>query len=62
MSNQLLTVFDVAKKLQVSQVSVRRWISQGKISYIKVGRCTRFDSDEIDRWIEKRSIPAGGAR
>ena len=37
MTNKLLTPDQIAAKLNVSGVSVRLWIRQGKIAYQKIG-------------------------
>lgn len=44
---ELIRVDSVAKMLGVHPVSVRRWVSQGKIPHIKIGSAIRFDRDKI---------------
>ena len=48
-AGRLLTVHDVAHALSVSEHTVRLWLMQGKISYVKLGRCTRISEHELTR-------------
>ncbi len=45
--NRLVTIDDVAEMLQVSVATVRRLVRSGKIPAVRVGRCLRFDPDEV---------------
>lgn len=56
--SQLLTIKDVAEKLQVAQVTVRKWLEQGKITYIKVGGAIRFRPEWLEGWLDKKTIKA----
>lgn len=53
---QLLTSSEVAKQLKVSEGTVRNWVHQKQIPYVKVNRSLRFDQDKIDHWLRQRSI------
>lgn len=46
----LWAVIDVAQYLRVSERTVRDWIYQRKIPFLKVGRCVRFDPAVIESW------------
>jgi len=50
----LLTIVEVAKKLQFSTKSVRRWIKQGRFGPkpIKFGNKLRFPRGEVIDWIQ----------
>lgn len=52
----LLTIKQVAQKLQVAEVTVRKWQEQGKIAYIKLPQGIRFREEWIENWLEKRTI------
>lgn len=58
----LLNYSQVAEILGVSQITVRRWVSERKIPCKKIGRSVRFDLDELLLWIHEQSVPAGGRR
>jgi len=55
--NRLLTYEELAEVLQVSPGTLRNWVSQEFIPFVKVGRVVRFDPETINRWIRKRSNP-----
>lgn len=49
----LLTEQDVADLFGVSPSAVRKWRSQGKIAFIKVNNTVRFETAEIESFIER---------
>lgn len=50
----LLSSAQVAKRLGVSVWTVGRLLKHQGLPYIVVGRCRRFDQDELERWIDER--------
>ena len=44
---QLMTVPDVAKRCNISTVTVRRLVHNGGLPYIRVGGQLRFDRDQL---------------
>lgn len=58
----LLTVPQVADRLNVTQACIRRWILERKITTIKLGRLTRIPFTEIDRLMTAGLRPARPAR
>ncbi len=56
-SNCLMTIKDVAKLLQTSDRSIRRWISTGDFPpgiQIAAGS-VRWKREDIDNWLENRA-------
>jgi nitrogen PTS system EIIA component len=51
-----LTIKDVAKLLNVSYATIRRWLKQGKIPGYKLGNQIRFARNEIEDWIVQSKI------
>jgi excisionase family DNA binding protein len=47
MKQPLLTVKQTAATMQVSERSVRRWIADGRIEIVRVGRCIRISERAI---------------
>ena len=47
-----LTTEEVAEQLQVSEVTVRRWIQQGKMRAAKLGKSWRIDQEDVNRFFE----------
>jgi excisionase family DNA binding protein len=59
---ELLTVREVAQTLRVSPMTIRRYIADGKLSAVRVGRSVRVSRDAIERFIEPVAPSAFGAR
>lgn len=51
-SEPLLTTPEVAEMLAVEEQTVRLWVSRGRIPFLKVGRCTRYDRTVIMQWLK----------
>ena len=58
--NCLLTISEFAKTLKVTPACVRRWITERKITTVKLGRLVRVPADEIQRLVSKGMRPAKG--
>ena len=56
MSDKLVNVRELSKKLGLSVNTLYCWVSQRKIPYVKCGRLTKFDPGEIGRWIKDNSV------
>ncbi len=52
---RLLTVTDVAKRLQVHPITVRRHIKAGKLRALHVGRNIRIRNDDLDAYLRPES-------
>ena len=55
--DRLLTYDQLARALQISPGTLRNWVSQDYIPHVKLGRCVRFNSDDINNWLKQRSCP-----
>lgn len=53
----LLTPEQVADLLQVEVASLRRWVTEGRIPFHRVGRKTRFSRSDIDAIIDAAQVP-----
>ena len=54
---RLLSLEDVADRLQVSDQSVRRWIKAGKLAAYKPGLEWRISPSDLEDFLETRSYP-----
>ncbi len=61
-TSTLLTYGQTAQLLGVAQTTLRRWVMERRIPFIKLGRSVRFNPAEIDQWLVDQSIPVGGLR
>jgi excisionase family DNA binding protein len=50
-SQRLLTIADVADHCQVSPRSVRRWIDNGRLRAIRLGRSIRVSEGDLARFL-----------
>lgn len=55
----LLTVKDMAIRLQVKEKTIYAWASQRKIPCLRVNAALRFDATEIEQWLQKSHVPIG---
>ena len=62
MTISLLTVKDLATRLQVKDKTVYAWASRGKIPCVKVNGAIRFDAREIEHWLQQCHVPIGPPR
>ncbi len=46
-----LKLKDVTELLNVSETTVKRWISDGKIPYYRLNNQYRFSRSEIENWV-----------
>jgi PTS system nitrogen regulatory IIA component len=46
-----LKLKDVAELLDVSETTIRRWISQSKIPYYRLNQQLRFSRSEVENWV-----------
>lgn len=54
MSDEILTIEEVAKYLRVSERTVYDWAQKGEIPAGKIGTVWRFKKDEIEKWVNER--------
>ena len=50
----ILTIKEVAERLQVSERTVSDWAQKGEIPCGKLGNSWRFKRSDIDRWLDKK--------
>jgi excisionase family DNA binding protein len=50
----LVDIETVSHSLGISTRQVRRFVAEGQIPFVRVGHLIRFDSDELNRWIDDR--------
>ena len=55
----LLSIKDAARSLACSEAMLRKWIHQGKLPRVKVGRLTRIRQSDIEAWVRVGLQPIG---
>ena len=56
----LLTIGEVALRLNVQVRHVRRLVHERRIPYIKWGHLLRFDESDVEQWLVEQRRPAAG--
>lgn len=54
MTEGVMTIEEVARRLRVSQRTVLRLLAKKEIKGYKVGRAWRFEVSDVDRYIEQQ--------
>ena len=57
-ASQPLTVFQAAEALNVSPFTVRAWMAQRRIGFVRLGRAVRVPENEIRRLLDHGFVPA----
>jgi len=50
--NRLIDIDELADYLKLKKQTIYNWLSQRKISGIKVGGVWRFDRKDVDNWLQ----------
>ena len=53
MSNELMTVKDLAQRLKVTEITIRRWLARGQLTGIDTPAGWRFEEKDIQAWIDQ---------
>lgn len=56
-TNSFMTVGEIAQLLNVAEKTIRKYVWQRTIPYVKIGGHVRFDKLKIQEWIREREVP-----
>lgn len=59
--DQLLTVKEAAQLLACSEAAIRKWLYQGKLPVVKLGRLTRLRLSDVEALVTKSLRPSLGS-
>jgi excisionase family DNA binding protein len=54
------TIAQTAEELGLSPATIRAWIRQRRIGYVRLGRAIRIPASEIQRIVERGTVHATG--
>ncbi len=57
-SDRLFSLKETAEQLSCSDISVRRWIQQGRLPFVRVGRLVRIRQSDLDACVRLGLCPA----
>lgn len=49
---------EAAQQLGCSEISLRRWVSQGKVDHLKVGGRVFFTQQQLEQFLSDSFVPA----
>lgn len=52
----LLTTDDVSDFCKVTSRTVRNWMRSGRLRYLQIGRCVRFDPQDLQAFLETSKV------
>jgi excisionase family DNA binding protein len=52
------TVREAAEELGLSPATIRAWLRQRRIGYVRLGRAVRIPASELRRVVERGTVPA----
>lgn len=58
----MLTVREAALLLGIKECTVRLWLAQRRLSFVRCGRAVRIPKREVQDFIERNTIPAKAQR
>lgn len=58
MSDKLLTPEQIAERLQVVERTVYRWLNEGRLEGVKLGRLWRVREDDLEAFLQAASNQA----
>jgi excisionase family DNA binding protein len=63
MPTNLIDIKELSNRLCIARGTLYNWVSQGRVPFKKIGRCLRFDWNEIEEKLLSRStINTAGKR
>jgi excisionase family DNA binding protein len=62
MDNCLIDINELSRRLSIARGTLYNWVSQGRLPFKKIGRCVRFDWDEIEEKLLGRSTMDSASR
>ena len=49
---------EAAAYLKCEPTTLRTWVSQRKVPFVKIGRLTRFRKRDLDAWMDQNAVSA----
>jgi excisionase family DNA binding protein len=54
MERRFIGIKELAVYLDLKEPTIKAWLYQGRLPFVKMGRLIKFDIREIDVWIAKQ--------
>ena len=56
MEKRLLNINEASEYLGVTKGTLYVWACHRRVPYVKIGRLTKFDLKDLERWINARKV------
>ncbi len=56
--SQLLSIKDAARFLAIAETTLRQWLCSGKFPYVKAGRRTLIDAQDLTDFVQANRVSA----
>ena len=56
MMNNLITIKELSKYLQIKERTIYSWINKGIIPHYKIESTIRFKENEINEWLSSKEV------
>ena len=53
---RLISIQEAAHYIGIAPTTLYKWVSQGKIHHVKMGRLVKFDPIKLDEWIKQQTV------
>ena len=57
-STCLININEAARQLNIKIPTLRSWVFERKLAYVKAGRLVKFDQADVNLFIESRKVKA----
>jgi excisionase family DNA binding protein len=58
----LIDVNELSQRLSIAKGTLYNWVSQGRLPFKKIGRCLRFDWEEIEAMLARSTMGTASKR
>ena len=58
----MLSVREVAEKLGLKEGTVRLWLGQRRLPFVRCGRAIRVPTEAVEEFIQRNTVPAREVR
>jgi excisionase family DNA binding protein len=62
MPKMLIDINELSRRLSIAKGTLYNWVSQGRLPFKKIGRCLRFDWEEIEDMFTRSTMGEASKR
>jgi excisionase family DNA binding protein len=58
----LIDINELSERWRIPKATLYNWVNQGRLPYVKLGRCVRFDPNELQAFVNQGKMISAGKR